>query len=236
MGGLRPHLSYANVTATLALFLALGGATAFAIEKPPRKSVGAPELRPGAVTANKLRKNAVVTPKIAAKAVTTPKIASDAVDGRVIAAGSVSTDKIAFGAITHDKVGLDAITGDQIVESSLTQVPSAGFADSATNAESANPLAFAEVDGGGGLNPNRSKGLSPADVVKTSTGTYCITASFIPRGAQATPENEEASQGRVTAYVTISGTGTCPQPRVEVQTYNSGIGNVDSRFYVMLYR
>jgi len=36
--------------------------------------------------------------------------------------------------------------------------------------------------------------------------------------------------------VTISGTATCPQPRVEVQAYNSGVGNVDARFYVMLYR
>ena len=218
MNRLRPHLTYANVTATLALFVAASGAGAYAAGQIARKSVGAPQLRPGAVTANKLRKNAVITPKIKAKAITSPKIAAAAVTGQILAADSVSTDKLSYQAITHDKVGPEAISGDQIVESSLSQVPSANAANTAISAESANPLAFAEVDGGGGLNPNRSKGLGAADVTKTSVGTYCITAGFIPRGAQATPENDEASLGKVTAYVTISGTGTCPQPRVEVQT------------------
>ena len=45
---LREHTTYGNVVATLALFVALGG-TSYAAIKLPRNSVGASELRTGAV-------------------------------------------------------------------------------------------------------------------------------------------------------------------------------------------
>jgi hypothetical protein len=230
---LRARLTYANVVATLALFLALGGATAIAIEKLPRRSVGAPQLRPGAVTAGKLRKSAVTTPKIAARAVTSPKLVGGAVTGAILAPGSVASDKIVPGAITHEKIGVEAITGDQVIESSLGQVPSAARADLATTADSANPVAFAEVDEVGTLNPNHSKGLTPADVTKSGTGVYCInTPGFIARGAQVTPRYE--NEGDVTAYVKV-GPNTCTFPRVEVATYKAGLAS-NERFYVVLYR
>lgn len=53
MGFLRRHLTYANVVASLALFLALGGA-AFAATQLPRNSVGTGQLKPEAVTAGKI--------------------------------------------------------------------------------------------------------------------------------------------------------------------------------------
>ncbi len=52
---LRRHLTYANVAATLALFLALGGA-AYAATRLPRNSVGSAQLKKGAVTASKIAK------------------------------------------------------------------------------------------------------------------------------------------------------------------------------------
>jgi Collagen triple helix repeat (20 copies) len=52
---LRRHLTYANVAATLALFLALGGA-AYAATQLPKNSVGTKQLRNGAVTAAKINK------------------------------------------------------------------------------------------------------------------------------------------------------------------------------------
>lgn len=51
------HLSYANVTATIALFVALGG-TAFAAISLPADSVGTAQLAPGSVTAAKLHAGA----------------------------------------------------------------------------------------------------------------------------------------------------------------------------------
>jgi hypothetical protein len=52
---LRRHLTYANVAATLALFLALGGA-AYAATQLPRNSVGTAQLKREAVTAGKIAK------------------------------------------------------------------------------------------------------------------------------------------------------------------------------------
>jgi Collagen triple helix repeat (20 copies) len=55
MGLLRRHLTYANVAASLALFLALGGA-AYAATQLPKNSVGTNQIRPEAVTAGKIAK------------------------------------------------------------------------------------------------------------------------------------------------------------------------------------
>jgi hypothetical protein len=50
---LRPHLSYANVVASLAMFVALGGASYAALRLPPG-SVGTAQLKNHAVTLSKL--------------------------------------------------------------------------------------------------------------------------------------------------------------------------------------
>jgi hypothetical protein len=55
MNFLRRHLTYANVAASLALFLALGGA-AYAATQLPKNSVGTKQLKNGAVTASKIAK------------------------------------------------------------------------------------------------------------------------------------------------------------------------------------
>jgi hypothetical protein len=49
----RPRLSYANVIATLALFIALGGG-AYAATKLPNNSIGTKQLKKGAVTGQKV--------------------------------------------------------------------------------------------------------------------------------------------------------------------------------------
>ncbi|MEH3052390.1 MAG: hypothetical protein PGN13_00080 [Patulibacter minatonensis] len=61
----RPRLTYANVTATLALFVALGG-TSWAVTQLPKDSVGKGQLKTGAVTTNKLARGAVTADKLAA--------------------------------------------------------------------------------------------------------------------------------------------------------------------------
>jgi hypothetical protein len=54
MSGLRLRLSYANVTATLALFIALGG-TSYAVATLPRNSVDSAQIRRGAVESSEVR-------------------------------------------------------------------------------------------------------------------------------------------------------------------------------------
>jgi hypothetical protein len=60
---IRSKLSYANVTASLALFLALGGG-AFAATHLPKGSVGARQLKPGAVGTAKIKDGAVTGAKV----------------------------------------------------------------------------------------------------------------------------------------------------------------------------
>jgi hypothetical protein len=55
MSYMRERLTYGNVVATLALFVALGG-TSYALAALPRNSVGSEQIRPGAVSKSDLRK------------------------------------------------------------------------------------------------------------------------------------------------------------------------------------
>jgi hypothetical protein len=57
---IRQHVSYANICASLALFIALGG-SGYAAMNLPRDSVGTRELRRSSVGASELRDNAVTS-------------------------------------------------------------------------------------------------------------------------------------------------------------------------------
>jgi hypothetical protein len=70
---LSPRLTYANVVATLALFVALGGG-AYAAFRLPKNSVGTKQIKNGAVTNKKLGKNAVTGAKVAAGSLTGTQI------------------------------------------------------------------------------------------------------------------------------------------------------------------
>jgi hypothetical protein len=80
------RLTYANVIATLALFLALGGGAVWAANKQANK-VGTGKIKPNAVTAGKIKANAITTSKIRENAVTNAKIRE----------GSVNFGKLAVG-------------------------------------------------------------------------------------------------------------------------------------------
>jgi hypothetical protein len=61
---LRPRLSYANVAATLALVLALGGGTVYAAAQLGKDSVRSKHIAKGAVKKSDLGNNAVTSPKV----------------------------------------------------------------------------------------------------------------------------------------------------------------------------
>src|SRR2546423_6716243 len=75
MARLRSRLTYANVTATLALCLALTGGAYAALEIPP-DSVGTKQLKKGAVARAKLKGKAVVGSKVADQSLTGRQIKS----------------------------------------------------------------------------------------------------------------------------------------------------------------
>lgn len=104
MNQIRKRLTYANVMSSLAVFLLLGGATAFAASK---------------IGANQLKANSVKTGKIVKEAVTTGKLKKNA----------VTESKIADGAVTTKKIANDAVTGEKANESTFGTVPSANNAN-----------------------------------------------------------------------------------------------------------
>jgi hypothetical protein len=61
---MRPKLTYANVVATLALFIAIGGASAFAASQLGKNSVGTKQLKNGSVTTKKLKSGAITGAKV----------------------------------------------------------------------------------------------------------------------------------------------------------------------------
>jgi hypothetical protein len=69
MKRIRGKLTYANVMATVAVFIALGGASYAAI-KLPKNSVGTNQIKKEAVTAAKLKNGTVTGTKIAAGTIT----------------------------------------------------------------------------------------------------------------------------------------------------------------------
>jgi hypothetical protein len=83
MRAVARRLTYANVVATLALFLALGGGVVWAAGKVSSKN-----LKANAVTAGKIKRNAVTNAKIRGNAVTAAKIKGGAVDFTKLAAGT----------------------------------------------------------------------------------------------------------------------------------------------------
>jgi hypothetical protein len=88
---IRKRLTYANVVSSLALFLVLGGATAFAASQLAKNSVGSKQLRKNAVTAAKIKKNAVTGAKIRKDAVTGAQVKDQSLTGPDINLGTLGT-------------------------------------------------------------------------------------------------------------------------------------------------
>ncbi len=114
----HPKLSYANAIATIALFVALGGAAVAA--GLPKNSVGTQQLKPGAVATSDLRRNAVTSGKIRRLAVTAGKLGPNAVLPGNLGRGIISTEKISDQAVNAAKVKNGAITTNKLSNGAVT--------------------------------------------------------------------------------------------------------------------
>lgn len=115
---IRSRLTYSNTIATLALFVALGGAAVAAglpansvgTRQLKRKSVTAAKLAPKSVIAGKLGPNSVGPGSIGNGAVTTAKLAEAAVIAATIKNGVVTTNKLTNEAVTSAKLAKGSVT------------------------------------------------------------------------------------------------------------------------------
>jgi hypothetical protein len=114
----RPRLTYANVIASLALFIALGGAAMAA--GLPKNSVGPNQIKKGAVTAKAIRKQAVTAGKIAPKAVVAGKLGPNAVLPGNLGAGIIDSSKISAAAVTAEKIKNNVVTTTKLNNGAVT--------------------------------------------------------------------------------------------------------------------
>jgi hypothetical protein len=113
-----PRLTYANVIASLALFIALGGAAVAA--GLPKNSVGPKQIKKGAVTAKAIRSKAVRSGKIAPKAVTAGKLGPNAVLPGNLGPGIINTSKLAASAVTAEKIRNNVVTTNKLNNKAVT--------------------------------------------------------------------------------------------------------------------
>jgi len=140
MNRLRPRLTYANVVASLALFMALGGVS-YAATTLPKSSVGSAQIQP----------EAVLTGKVAADAVTAAKLAQG-VRERLMPVGGTpamttsSTPTNVKHAETADRAGTATSATTATRADTATYADSAGTAVTATTSKDSDALGGKPAD------------------------------------------------------------------------------------------
>jgi trimeric autotransporter adhesin len=114
MHQLRKRLTYANVMSSLAVFLVLGGATAFAATK-----IGSSEIKANAIVTGKIAKEAVAQGKIKVGAVGNSRLGDGSVSAQKIAANAVTGAAIADASVTAPKLAPNAVTGTGLANGSV---------------------------------------------------------------------------------------------------------------------
>jgi hypothetical protein len=101
----RPHLSFANVVAVMAMFIALGGfsyaATKIGSKQIANNSIRSKDIRTGAVSTSDIKTNTIGTFDITDGAITTADIADGAIGAGKLADNAVGSGKIEDGAVNN---------------------------------------------------------------------------------------------------------------------------------------
>lgn len=116
MRALLTKLTYANVVATIAMFLALSGGAVLA----------ASNLGKNVVRSNNIARNAVKTQDIARNAVKAAKLAANAVKNKNLSKNAVTAGKVKKGTLTRTQLATGTLAGLQVVDAQATNVPGLG--------------------------------------------------------------------------------------------------------------
>jgi hypothetical protein len=103
---IRRKLTYANVMSSIAVFLVVGGASAFAASQFGKNSVGTRQLKRNAVTTVKLKRNAVTGTKIRAGSITTSKIKNHSVTAAKLKAGVIAAPQLGANSVGNSQTQL----------------------------------------------------------------------------------------------------------------------------------
>ncbi|MBC7643505.1 MAG: hypothetical protein H7123_00140 [Thermoleophilia bacterium] len=111
---LLPRFTYANVVATIALVVAVGTGSAFAL------TVTGAQIKDSTVTTKDLKDLTVGSRDLATSAVSAAKLATNAVSSTKIADGAITSTKIGDGSVTDTKLSNSAVTSSRILDGGVT--------------------------------------------------------------------------------------------------------------------
>jgi hypothetical protein len=217
----RPR--YADVAATLALLLAMGG-TAYAVTSLPKNSVGTKQLQTAAVTASKLKDGGVTNAKLANHSVSAAKLKDNNVTNAKLADGSVDTAKLGDGSVSNAKLGDGSVTSSKLADGSVSNFKIA--AGSVTHSKlgsssidgsniAANSVSLADIVGadahGGisfsvGANACSSLNLGVSGAVVGQGGLLSVTTGTLPAHIVVGPLQVTAANTMKMTACNISGT------------------------------
>ncbi len=201
----RQRLTYSNLIATMALFVALGG-VAVAATHLPRNSVGARQLKRGAVTSAKLRKQSVIAGKLGPNSVGPGNIGNGAVTSAKLAANSVIASTIKNSVITTNKLNNEAVTTPKLGNESVTSAKlGKGSVTSAKLSDEIGPL-VGTLKSGQTLRGVFDIGAESAEVRGASSFQFPLL------NPPAAPKANVLKTGQTTAACSgLGGGGTTPQ-------------------------
>jgi hypothetical protein len=112
-----PKLTYSNVIASVALFVALSGVAVAA--GLPKNSVGPNQIKRGAVNTTKLKNQAVTSAKLGNKAVTAGKLAPNSITPGNIGNGAITSAKIGNGAVIAASIKNGVVTTNKLQNNAI---------------------------------------------------------------------------------------------------------------------
>lgn len=216
MNRIRTHLTYANVISTLALLLAISGATAYAAGKIKTR-----DIKPKAIKTKLLAPRAVKSGKIAPRAVRSRHVAPQAVHYRNIAPDSVGTEQLIPNSVGSAQLQTDSVDGSKVRDGSLSPADVSGGAavvtiaqgggQTITSSSPASPTALPLTDSSWTQRPTESNLLLArveATLESPPAGTCVLSVPVSVNGARfdaVTVETREDSPTTVTAEVLLDG-------------------------------
>ena len=142
---LLQHLTYANVVATIALFLALGTSGAYAVNEWTGKNIkngtitnvdvkngtisaadvkngtlSGADIKDGTIAGEEMAPGAVTREKVAAAAVGSQEVENGTITGDDIKDGTIAGEEMAPGAVTREKVAAAAVGSQEVENGTIT--------------------------------------------------------------------------------------------------------------------
>jgi hypothetical protein len=185
LGRIRGRLTFANVTASLALFIALGG-TGYAAVKLPSNSVGSAQIRTNAVGRSEIRYSGVGMADIGPSQVGRSEIGTGAVGASEIRTDAVGSSEIATGAVGTSELQDGSVDlADLSTASKSAFTPQRAAVTGAGAAAAGNATGVTHTSGSGvyvvtfGRDVSACQAVAAPAVVKTATATDTPTGTRI---------------------------------------------------------